>query len=61
MYTVSQPSQISSSNIAFIMAWNIAGELVMPKNVTIGSYSPSLVMKAAFHLSPFLIHILLYP
>src|SRR5712672_888014 len=61
MYTVSQPSWISSSNIVFIMAWNVAGELVMPKNMTVGSYSPSLVMNAAFHSSPFLMRTLLYP
>src|SRR5712672_175248 len=61
MYTVSQPSWILSSNIAFIMAWKVAGELVMPKNMTVGSYNPSLVMKAAFHLSPFLMCTLLYP
>src|SRR5712672_3047798 len=61
MYTVSQPSRISSSNIVFIMAWNVAGELVRPKNMTVGSYSPLLVMKAAFHSSPFLMHTLLYP
>src|SRR5712671_3197198 len=61
MYTVSQPSSISSLNIAFIMAWKVAGEFVRPKNMTIGSYSPSLVMKAAFHSSPALIRTLLYP
>jgi len=61
MYTVNHPSQISSSNMAFIMAWKVAGELVIPKNMTVGSYSPSLVMKAAFHSLPFLIHTLLYP
>src|SRR5712671_7921476 len=61
IYTVSQPSSISSLNMAFIMAWKVAGELVIPKNITVGSYNPSLVMKAAFHLSPFLMHTLLYP
>jgi hypothetical protein len=40
---------------------NIAGELVSPKNIMVGSNNPSLVMKAAFHLSPSLIRTLLYP
>ena len=43
------------------MDWNVAGELVIPKNMTVGSYSPSGVRKAAFHSSPFLIRTLLYP
>src|SRR5882672_6248809 len=33
MYTVSQPSQILSLNMVFIMAWKVAGELVIPKNM----------------------------
>src|SRR5712675_2944405 len=61
IYTISQPSQISSSNMAFIMAWKVAGELVIPKNMTVGLYNPSFVMKAAFHSSPSLICTLLYP
>jgi len=62
MYTVSQPSRISSSNIAFIIAWKVAGELVRPKNMTVGLYSPSFVMKAAFHSSPFLnTHVVVAP
>src|SRR5712671_6215454 len=61
MYTVSQPSLISSSKMAFIIAWKVAGELVIPKNMTVGSYNPSFVMKAAFHSSPSLIRTLLYP
>src|SRR5712671_6216181 len=61
MYTVSQPSRISSSNMVFIMAWKVVEEFVIPKNMTVGSYNPSFVMKAAFHSSPFLIHTLLYP
>ena len=47
--------------MVFIMVWNVAGELVSPKNMTIGSYSPSLVMKAAFHWSFGLMSTLLYP
>ncbi len=32
-----------------------------PKNITVGSNSPSGVRKAAFHSSPSLIRMLLYP
>jgi hypothetical protein len=39
----------------------VAEELVSPKNMMVSSNSPSLVMKAAFHSSPSLIHMLLYP
>jgi len=42
------------------MAWNIAGEFVKPKNITVGSNDPSGVVKNAFYLSPFLILTLLY-
>src|SRR6266853_4754374 len=48
-------------NSIFIMAWKVAGELQSPKNITVGSYSPSLVMKVAFHLWPFFIRTVLYP
>ena len=43
------------------MVWNVEGELHKPKNMTLGSKSPLLVMNAAFHSSPFLIRTLLYP
>jgi len=43
------------------MAWNVAGEFVNPKNITIGSKDPSGVVNAAFYSSPSLILILLYP
>ena len=39
----------------------MAGELHNPKNITIGSNSSILVLKAAFHWSPSLIRTLLYP
>ncbi len=45
----------------FIIIWKVAGELVSPKNMTIGSYRPLLVMKAAFHRSLGLMSTLLYP
>ena len=39
----------------------MASEFVTPKNMTVGSKSPSGVRKAAFHLSPGLMRMLLYP
>ena len=39
----------------------MVGELVIPKNITVGSNSPLVVMKAPFHSSPSLIQTLLYP
>ncbi|OSX58571.1 hypothetical protein POSPLADRAFT_1118272, partial [Postia placenta MAD-698-R-SB12] len=59
------PLTMRSWKISFIIAWKVTGKLVMPKNITChdlgGSYSPRLVTKAAFHSSPALIRILLYP
>ena len=52
---------MSSQNMSFMNIWNVAGELHNPKNITVGSKSPLDVLKAAFHWSPSLIHILLYP
>jgi len=43
------------------MAWNIAGEFVNPKNITVGSNDPSGIVNAAFYSSPSLILTLLYP
>ena len=43
------------------MVWKVAGEFVSPKNITVGSNSPSGVRNAPFHLSPSLIQMLLYP
>jgi len=51
----------SDRNIVFIIIWNVAGELVSLKNMTVGSNSPSGVRNAAFHSSPGLIWMLLYP
>ena len=44
-----------------IIVWNVAGELVSPKYMTIGSQMPKHVLKAAFHWSPSHIRMLLYP
>ena len=55
------PSITCLQKIVFIIIWKVAGELVRPKNITVGSKSPSGVRKAAFHSSPGLIWILLYP
>ncbi|KAF9796980.1 hypothetical protein IEO21_10923 [Rhodonia placenta] len=60
-YTRTFPPMMRSWKMSFIMAWKVAGELVRPKNITRGSYSPWLVTKAAFHSSPALIRMLLYP
>ena len=61
MYINSHPCATSFLNMVFIIIWKVAGEFVSPKNMTIGSNSPSGVKKAAFHLSPGLIQMLLYP
>ena len=50
-----------SAKIESIIDWNVAGELHIPKNITVGSNSPLLVLKAAFHWSPSFIRMLLYP
>src|SRR6267154_4810404 len=55
------PVAISLRKVASIMVWKVAGELVSPKNITVGSKSPLFVLKAAFHWSPSLMQILLYP
>ena len=61
MYIVSQPSSNSLAKITFIIVWKVAGELVSAKNITLGSYNPQFMMKAAFHSSPCLMRTLLYP
>ena len=58
---MSYPSVISLAKIAFIIIWKVAGELVSPKNMTVGSNSPWFVMNVALCLSPFLMQTLLYP
>ena len=47
--------------MVFIIIWNVAGELVNPKNMTRGLKSPSGVRNAPFHSLPFLMWMLLYP
>src|SRR5229473_2162435 len=61
IYTDSHPWAISRRKIIFIIIWKVAGELVSPKNITVGSKSPSGVKNAAFDSLPGLIRILLYP
>jgi len=51
MNTEVSPFATSGWNIVFIIIWNIVGELVSPKNMTVGSNSPSGVRNAAFHSS----------
>ena len=38
--------------VVFIIIWKVAGEFVRPKNIMVGSNSPSGVRNAAFYLSP---------
>ena len=45
--------------MSFIIVWNVAGLLVIPKNITRDSKRPQLVQKAAFHSSLGLMHTLL--
>jgi len=61
MNTDVSPFATLERNIVFIIIWNVVGELVRPKNMTVGSNNPSGVRNAAFHSSPGLIQILLYP
>ena len=42
------------------MVWNVASELVSPKNITVGSNVLSSVVNTTFYLSPSFIHTLLY-
>ena len=55
------PDRMRSLKIVSIIDWKVLGELVSPKNMTVGSKSPLFVLKAAFHSSPSLIHMLLNP
>jgi hypothetical protein len=57
----SHPWATCLQNILFIIIWNVVGELVRPKNITVGLKRPSGVKKVAFHSSPGLIRTLLYP
>jgi hypothetical protein len=43
------------------MQEKVAGELLIPKNITVGSNKPLFVRNAAFYSSPSLILMLLYP
>jgi hypothetical protein len=61
MYTDNQPRATSFRKMVFIIIWKVAGEFVRPKNITVGSNSPSGVRNAAFHSSPGLMRTLLYP
>ena len=55
------PNITCRQNIVFIIIWNVAGKFINLKNMTVGSKSPSSVRKAAFHSSPGLMRMLLYP
>ena len=51
MKLAASPVLIKFYKILLIIVWNIAGEFISPKNITIGSNNPSGVMNAAFYLS----------
>ena len=51
---------MKSCSILFIMVWNVTGEFVRPKNITVSSNDPSSIMNATFHLSLSFIYTLLY-
>src|SRR6266702_4413611 len=55
------PVAVRSRKMVSIMVWNVLGEFVSPKNMTQGSKSPKLVLKAPFSWSPSLMRTLLYP
>ena len=61
MYMITMHPLIKSLKIESIIDWNIAGELHKPKNITVGLNNPLFVLNAAFHWSPSLIQMLLYP
>src|SRR6266851_3806385 len=61
IYTVSSPLAIWVWNSVFIIDWKVVGEFIRPKNITVGSNSPLLVVKAAFHLYLFFTCTMLYP
>ena len=52
---------IKSLRILFIIAWNVAGKFVIPKNITIGSKDPIYIINAPFHSFSSLILMLLNP
>ncbi len=49
IYTIMLLSAMRLWNIVFIIVWNVVGELVSPKNMTVGLKSPSFMVNAAFH------------
>ena len=55
------PNITCQQKMVFIIIWKVAGEFVNPKNITVSLKSPSGVRKAAFHSSPSLMRMLLYP
>ena len=54
------PVLIKSHMISFIIVWNIAGEFVSLKTITVSSNNLSSVINTAFYLSSFFIYTLLY-
>jgi hypothetical protein len=50
---------IISEKMESIIAWKVAGELHIPKNIMVGLNNPQFVLNAAFHWSLVLILTLL--
>ena len=50
---------IRSLKISFIIAWNIASESIILKNITVGLKEPIYVINTSFHSLSFLILMLL--
>ena len=46
------PWAMISANCVFIILWKTAGAFFNPICITVGPYSPELVLKSAFHSSP---------
>ena len=61
MKTFESPDRTKGSKTSFMRFWKVAGELVIPKGITVNSYSPRFVMKAVFHSSPGLMRMLWKP
>ena len=55
MKLLTAPVLIKSQRILFIIIWNIIGEFLSQKNITVGSNDPSGVMNTTFHSSLFII------
>ena len=60
-YMIMILSAMRSLKMLFIIIWNVAGLLVILKNITKSLKSLQLVWKMIFHLLSIIIHMLLKP